>query len=58
MSDMQNISTENLHIGHLEVCDTIDDDVASIIFLTAGFCVEARAIEKDAECRIFRDTRC
>ena len=34
MSDVQNIPIKHLDIGYLEVCDAINYDIASVIFLT------------------------
>jgi hypothetical protein len=56
MPDVKNISVENLNVSHLEVCDAIDDNIAGIIFLSTRFCVETRAVEKNAECRIIGQT--
>jgi hypothetical protein len=58
MSDMQNISIKHLHVGNLEVCDAINDNVASIVLLTTRFGVEARAVKEDAKYRVFGESGC
>jgi hypothetical protein len=57
MPNMQNISIENLHVGHLEVRDAINHNIAGVIFLATRFCIKARAIKKDAEYGIFGESR-
>ena len=52
MPDVEDITVENLDIGHFKVCDAVDDDVSGVILLSTCLRVEAGSIEDDSECRV------
>jgi hypothetical protein len=46
---MQNVSTKYLDIGDVEVSDTVNDDITSIVFLSASLSIETSAVKNQAE---------
>ena len=54
---MQHIPIERLHIHHLEIGDTINNNVSGIVFLSTGLGIETCLIEDDANSGTFFDRR-
>jgi hypothetical protein len=54
---VQHVPVVHLHVRDLEVSDAVDDDVARVVLLSTSLRVEARAVEEDAEGRVFGDIR-
>ena len=53
MTNVKDIAFGHLHVRHLELRDTVYDDVSSVVFLATRFSIEVCPIEDNTEGRVF-----